>query len=332
MVTFDHSDITMNASSLFMQTVAGVTGVSRPTGTMMDQKACTCHKRAYQVDRADSGHQTCALRNPWSKLFITSCWASIEQGGFPCNKSHDNLLTGRGGWAYGGNLNNLFVDFYIQPATVAYIELLFHHDDLHIFKQFTIKLQVDGYLYPVEDLTINIADAIIVGNMITLPTNPGKGSEWKIHFKPTPRVNVLRIRVLAGFIGNAVLSEVLVYGSKDGQQSSVVKDQQDRHLVTTEDGVLRAMSSHGLPASQFELVSLANGELAWRNTRDKFLAFRPDGSLDWSRTDTMNPETRTQVQVQTVAGKEMVAFRTSSSQYLTVSSDGKFSCGATAVS
>ena len=82
--------------------------------------------------------------------------------------------------------------------------------------------------------------------------------------------------------GNAVLTEVYVYGTKTGQFASTTKDHEGRYLMATQDNLLMAVDSSA-PAAQFEMEPLTGGLFAWRNINKLYMACNPDGSLKFSK-------------------------------------------------
>ena len=252
-----------------------------------------------QVDRSDSHKVTCAIRQRYTKQRITGCPRKGHvQGGCECERAFDNKLDGCG-WAYGGQIPGAEATFTIELATVAYIELLFHYDNDHIWEEFEIHILHDGVWDRDMDLTINIFPALTTevvkrcGSRFRIirdgAGNPKRHSEWTIGFAngPVHRVEGIFFKVHDAFTGNvnAVLSEFYVYGTKTGQFASTTKDHMGRYLMASQDNQLLAVDSvSSAPASQFEMEPLAGGLFAWRNINKLYMECSiTDGSLKFTK-------------------------------------------------
>ena len=178
-----------------------------------------------QVDRSDSHKVTCAIRQRYTKQRITGCPNKGHvQGACKCEMAFDNKLDGCG-WAYDGHIPGAEATFTIELATVAYIELLFHYDDGHIWEEFEIHILRDGKWETDMEMTFNLTNGNVIqqcGPRFRVfrdkEGNPKKGAEYKIGFLngPVHRVEGFFFKVHDTFTagdwaGNAVLSEVHVY-------------------------------------------------------------------------------------------------------------------------
>ena len=246
----------------------------------------------------DASHKvTCALRQRYTKQRITGCtWVGHEQSGHPCESSFDDTLGG-GGWAFDSARAEAEIMISIEPATVAYIELLFHHSNEHIWEEFEIHIIYDdGGVDRDMDMTLNMAnDANVVkpcGPRFRIVRdqegNPKKHAEYKVGFVygPVHRVKEIFFKVHDTFhdAGNAVLTEVYVYGTKTGQFASTTKDHEGRYLMATQDNLLMAVDSvTSSPAAQFEMEPLTGGQFAWRNINKLYMVCNPDGTLKFSK-------------------------------------------------
>lgn len=269
----------------FCQTLAGVSGLSRDTATVDSLERCTCYTWASDVDDTADGI-VCAIRHHFTKQHIKSCEEGKTQHNYPCKNSFDGNLVNRGGWAFGGGVNlNVWLKINLELATVAFLELLFYHDDGHIWKDFETNFKSEGELVTSVDLTINVESAYKVsGSRIIIGSSPGKGAEYKISFRPIPRIDEIIFRVFDTFAGdgNAVLTEVLVYGTQSGQFASTTRDHLGRYLVAGRDNVLTAVTTSSPPAAQFEMEPLSGGLLAWRNINKLYLACGTDGTVSFA--------------------------------------------------
>ena len=238
---------------------------------------------------------TCAIRQRYTKQRITGCpYKGHEQSGHPCASAFDNKLGG-GGWGFGGARASAEITLSIELATVAYIELLFHFDDGHIWEEFEIHIKHDGVFDRDMEMTFNLTNGNVVqqcGPRFRVfrdkEGNPKKGAEYKIGFLngPVHRVEGFFFKVHDTFTahGNAVLTEVFVYGTKTGQFASTTRDQQGRYLMATQDNLLMAVDSvTSAPAAQFEMEPLTGGFYAWRNINKLYMACSPAGSLKFSK-------------------------------------------------
>ena len=209
------------------------------------------------------------------------------------NAFDDNLSTG---WAFGGQIQSAEITVSIEVATVAYFELLFYHDDGHIWEEFEVHIKHDGDWDRDMEMTINMPNVVKrCGSRFRVikdqAGNPKKGAEYKIGFAngPVHRVDGIFFKVFDTFTagawaGNAVLSEVHVYGTKTGQFASTTKDYRGRYLMATQDNVLMVKDSvTSSPVAQFEMEPLAGGLFAWRNINKLYMECRSDGSLKFSK-------------------------------------------------
>ena len=197
----------------------------------------------------DASHKvTCAIRQRYTKQRITGCpWRGREQDKFECEKAYDGKFDEDSkGWAFGGRHKHAEITLSIELATVAYLEVLFHHHTRHdeyIWKEFEIHVKHDGEWDRDLELTIN-ADNVLrrCGSRLRFirdkEGNPKKGSEYKIGFAKglLHRVERIFFKVHDSYAksGNAVLSEVFVYGTKSGQFASTTKDHEGRYLMATQ--------------------------------------------------------------------------------------------------
>ena len=247
------------------------------------------------MDHEVSYSVTCAIRQRYTKQRITGCdWIGYQQGGHPCAAAFDNIL-GSNGWAFDSARATAEIILTLELATVAYIELLFHYDDGHIWEEFEIHIQSDGKWETDMQMTFNLTNGNVIqqcGPRFRVfrdkEGNPKKGAEYKIGFLngPVHRVEGFFFKVHDTFTahGNAVLTEVFVYGTKTGQFASTTRDQQGRYLMATQDNLLMAVDSvTSAPAAQFEMEPLTGGFYAWRNINKLYMACSPAGSLKFSK-------------------------------------------------
>ena len=201
----------------------------------------------------NSPGQTCVFRKTWTSQRITACTASVAHGGQDCKKSYDNNFVGYNGWKCSvGD----WVEFKIQPATVAIIELSFYGTDgKHLFKDFSVSLEtLNGWILP--NVTINIEDADLVApGRINISTNPWPDAEYRIAFDPAPNVVKVVLRTFTNFSPNKVayLTEIVIHGTTSGQFSSTTRDHQGRQLVLAGDSLLQALEAPAVLPAHFEI-------------------------------------------------------------------------------
>ena len=236
---------------------------------------------------------TCAIRQRYTPQRITGCpWKGFEQDGFPCWKAFDGK--DNTGWAFHRHPTKGEITISIDLATVAYIELLFNHDDGHIWEEFEVHMKHDGEWDRDMDMTINMDNVVKrCGPRFRVirdkEGNPKKGATYKLaHIDgPVHRVEEIYFKVWDTFTGNgnAVLSEVTVYGTKAGQFASTTRDHMGRYLMATpqDNMVMAAHSVSSAPPAQFEMEPLPGGFFAWRNINKLYMACNTDGSLKFSK-------------------------------------------------
>ena len=263
-----------------------------------------------KVDHEVSYSVTCAIRQRYTKQRITGCdWIGYQQGGHPCAAAFDNIL-GSNGWAFDSARATAEIILTLELATVAYIELLFHNDDGHIWEEFEIHIQSDGKWETDMEMTFNLTN----GNVIQqcgprfrvfrdTEGNPKKGAEYKIGFVdgPVHHVEGIFFKVHDAFSGhgNAVLTEVIVYGTKTGQFASTTKDYRGRYLMATQDNVLMVKDSvTSSPVAQFEMEPLSGGLFAWRNINKLYMECSTDGSLLFSKQTSDEPGVKLTIEEQ----------------------------------
>ena len=253
---------------------------------------------------------TCAIRQRYTKQRITGCpWKGHEQAGYPCKNAFDNTVNT--GWAFGGSLSRAEITISIDLATVAYIELLFYHDDAHVWEEFEVHIKHDGEWDRDMELTLNMANKAEVvkkcGPRFRIVRdeegNPKQGAEYKIGFVngPVHRVDRIFFKVHDTFYdnGNAVLSEVYVYGTKTGQFASTTKDHEGRYLMATQDNLMVAVDSvASATVAQFEMEPLTGGFFAWRNINKLYMACNTDGSLKFSKQTSDEPGVKITIEEQ----------------------------------
>ena len=240
---------------------------------------------------------TCAIRQRYTPQRITGVpWVGHNQGGFEIWKAFDGK--DGTGWGFHPHPTKGEVTLSIDLATVAYIELLFNYDNRHIWEEFEVHMLHDGEWDRDMDMTINMDNVVKrCGPRFRIikdkEGNPKKGAIYKLaHVDgPVHRVEAIYFKVWdtfrdpGGYGGNAVLSEVTVYGTKAGQFASTTRDHMGRYLMATpQDNMLMAAHSvSSSPPAQFEMEPLPGGFFAWRNINKLYMACNTDGTLKFSK-------------------------------------------------
>ena len=159
------------------------------------------YEYVYQVNPDAYWRVTCAIRQRYTPQRITGVpWVGFEQPGYPIWKAFDGKEDT--GWAFNKHPTKGDVILSIDLATVAYIELLFNHDDGHLWEEFEVHIQHDGYFDRDMNMTINMDNVIKrCGPRFRIirdkEGNPKKGAIYKLGFVdgPVHRVEEIYFKV-----------------------------------------------------------------------------------------------------------------------------------------